>query len=70
MCFHLAKVGRPSQGGGYTKHIIKRFLFYNIHALSDSWKKNIMNSFVRVRTVNPTIGYRVHIEFTDGTKKR
>ena len=28
-----------------------------------------MNNFVRVRSVNPTVGYRVDIEFTDGTKK-
>ena len=28
-----------------------------------------MNNFVRVRAANPTVGYRVQIEFTDGTKK-
>ncbi len=28
-----------------------------------------MNNFVRVRSVNPTVAYRVQIEFTDGTKK-
>jgi Protein of unknown function (DUF2442) len=28
-----------------------------------------MNKFVRIRSVNPTVGYRVQIEFTDGTKK-
>jgi len=28
-----------------------------------------MTKFVRVRSANPTVDYRVQIEFTDGTKK-